>query len=107
MLLQAVATRAFIYAMGRIGETVVLELRQRLFRHFQRLPVAFHEHYTSGRVISRQVSDIDSISDLFDDGLDALVSAVALPGAGRGWACCCWTGRWPWSCWPGSARWPG
>ncbi|HEX3387960.1 MAG TPA: ABC transporter transmembrane domain-containing protein, partial [Streptosporangiaceae bacterium] len=74
--IQAVASRGFIYSMGKLGETVVLELRQRLFLHFQRLPVAFHEHYTSGRVISRQVSDIDSISDLFDDGLDALVSAT-------------------------------
>ena len=76
VLLQAVTTRAFIYEMGRIGETFVIELRRLLFAHFQRLPVAFHEHYTSGRVISRQVSDIDSISDLFNDGLDALVSAV-------------------------------
>ena len=82
---QAVASRGFIYSMGRLGETVVLELRQRLFLHFQRLPVSFHEHYTSGRVISRQVSDIDSLSDLFDDGLDALVSAalsLILVGAG-------------------------
>ena len=83
--IQAVASRGFIYSMGKLGETVVLELRQRLFLHFQELPVAFHEHYTSGRVISRQVSDIDSISDLFDDGLDALVSAalsLILVGAG-------------------------
>ncbi|HEY5358858.1 MAG TPA: ABC transporter ATP-binding protein [Streptosporangiaceae bacterium] len=73
---QAVTTRAFIGAIGRLGGNVVLELRRRLFEHFLRLPVAFHEHYTSGRVISRQVSDIDSISELFDDGLDTLVSAV-------------------------------
>jgi ATP-binding cassette, subfamily B, bacterial len=73
---QAVTTRAFILLIGRLGEDVVLELRQRLFAHFQQLPVAFHERYTSGRVISRQVSDIDSISDLFEDGLDLLVSAV-------------------------------
>jgi ABC-type multidrug transport system fused ATPase/permease subunit len=62
--------------MGRLGADVVFELRRRLFAHFLRLPVSFHEHYTSGRVISRQVSDIDSISDLFDEGLDSLVSAV-------------------------------
>src|SRR5262249_44637059 len=71
--------------IGKLGEDVVLELRQRLFAHFQRLPVAFHEHYTSGRVISRQVSDVDSISELFEDGLDSLVSAVfslLLVGAG-------------------------
>jgi ABC-type multidrug transport system fused ATPase/permease subunit len=82
---QAVTTRAFIVVIGRLGEDVVLELRQRLFAHFQRLPVAFHEHYTSGRVISRQTSDVDSISDLFEDGLDSLVSAVfslLLVGAG-------------------------
>jgi ATP-binding cassette subfamily B protein len=73
---QATATRAFIVVIGRFGEGIVRELRRRLFAHFQRLPVAFHEHYTSGRVISRQTSDIDSLSDLFEDGLDSLVSAV-------------------------------
>jgi ATP-binding cassette, subfamily B, bacterial len=82
---QAAANRAFVLAVGRFGEGVVRELRRRLFIHFQRLPLAFHEHYTSGRVISRQTSDIDSISDLFEDGLDSLVSAVfslLLVGAG-------------------------
>jgi ATP-binding cassette, subfamily B, bacterial len=73
---QAVTTRAFIAAIGSLGADVVYELRRRLFAHFQRLSVSFHERYTSGRVISRQVSDIDSLSDLFDDGLDLLVSAV-------------------------------
>ena len=82
---QAVTTRAFIVEIGRFGEGVVRELRGRLFAHFQRLPVAFHERYTSGRVISRQTSDIDSLSDLFEEGLDSLVSAVfslLLVGAG-------------------------
>jgi ATP-binding cassette, subfamily B, bacterial len=76
VIVQAAATRAYIADIGRLGGRVVLELRRRLFAHFQRLPIAFHEHYTSGRVISRQVSDIDSISDLFDEGLASLVSAV-------------------------------
>ncbi|HVB42750.1 MAG TPA: ABC transporter ATP-binding protein [Streptosporangiaceae bacterium] len=73
---QAFASAGFISAIGRMGGQVVLELRSRLFAHFQVLPVAFHEHYTSGRVISRQVSDVDSISELFDEGLDSLVSAA-------------------------------
>jgi ABC-type multidrug transport system fused ATPase/permease subunit len=85
VIVQAAATRAYIADIGRLGGRVVLELRRRLFAHFQRLPIAFHEHYTSGRVISRQVSDIDSISDLFDESLASLVSAVLsllLVGAG-------------------------
>jgi ATP-binding cassette, subfamily B, bacterial len=76
VIMQAAATRAYITDIGRLGGRVVLELRRRLFAHFQRLPIAFHEHYTSGRVISRQVSDIDAISDLFDESLASLVSAV-------------------------------
>ncbi len=85
VLTQAAATRCYIGAIGRLGADVVTELRRRLFAHFLRLPVSFHERYTSGRVISRQVSDIDSISDLFDEGLDSLVSAalsLLLVGAG-------------------------
>jgi ATP-binding cassette, subfamily B, bacterial len=76
VLVQAAATRAFVTLTGRFGQAVVLELRRRLFAHVLRLPVSFHESYTSGRVISRQTSDIEAISDLFDEGLDGLITAV-------------------------------
>lgn len=74
--IQAVATATFISSIGKMGGEVVRELRARLFGHFQWLSVAFHERYTSGRVISRQVSDMDSISEVFDEGLDSLVGAA-------------------------------
>ena len=103
VLVQAATTRSYIAAIGQLGGRVVLELRRRLFAHFQRLPISFHEHYTSGRVISRQVSDIDSISDLFDEGLASLVSSVlSLVLVGGGMLL-----RWRWWCWPASSRWPG
>jgi ABC-type multidrug transport system fused ATPase/permease subunit len=76
VLVQAAATRTFVTLTGRFGQAVVLELRRRLFAHLLRLPVSFHESYTSGRVISRQTSDVDAISDLFDEGLDGLITAV-------------------------------
>ena len=76
VLIQAAATRAFVTMTGRIGQSVVLELRRRLFWHMLRLPVAFHESYTSGRVISRQTSDVEAISSLFEEGLDSLISAA-------------------------------
>jgi ABC-type multidrug transport system fused ATPase/permease subunit len=76
VLVQAAATRTFVTLTGRFGQKVVLELRRRLFAHLLRLPVSFHESYTSGRVISRQTSDVDAISDLFDEGLDGLITAV-------------------------------
>ncbi len=73
---QAVTTRMFVTMTGRVGQKVVLELRRRLFAHFGDLDVAFHEDYTSGRVISRQTSDIESLSDLFEEGLDSLIAAI-------------------------------
>ena len=76
VIVQAAATRMFVIQTGRFGQAVVLELRRRLFAHVLRLPVSFHESYTSGRVISRQTSDVEAISDLFDEGLDGLITAV-------------------------------
>jgi ATP-binding cassette subfamily B protein len=73
---QATATASFISVLGKMGSQVVRELRARVFSHFQWLSVAFHERYTSGKVISRQVSDMDSLSELFDDGLDSLLNAA-------------------------------
>ena len=75
-LLQAVLYRSFVLGTGRIGQDILLELRQRVFAHFQRLSLAFHERYTSGRMISRLTSDMDAISAMLDAGLDTLVTAV-------------------------------
>ncbi len=67
---------AFLKVAGRFGQDVLLDLRQRVFRHAQKLSLAFHEKYTSGKVISRMTSDIDSLHDLLEDGLDGLLTAV-------------------------------
>jgi ATP-binding cassette, subfamily B, bacterial len=76
VLVQAVTTRMFVTMTGRVGQRVVLELRTRLFAHCLSLEVAFHEDYTSGRIISRQTSDVEAISDLFEEGLDSLIAAI-------------------------------
>ena len=38
--------------------------------------MAFHEKYTSGRVISRLTSDLDSLDELAGEGLEGLISGV-------------------------------
>ncbi|WP_396888388.1 ABC transporter ATP-binding protein [Micromonospora craniellae] len=70
------ARRSFRTLSARIGQAVLLDLRQRVYAHFLRLPVAFHERYTSGRMISRLTSDIDSIAELVDGGVENLVMAA-------------------------------
>jgi ATP-binding cassette, subfamily B, bacterial len=73
---QAVTRRTFLVTSGRIGQDMLYEVRRRVFRHFQRLSPAFHDQYTSGRVISRQTSDMDAIYEMLETGFDGLVTAV-------------------------------
>jgi ATP-binding cassette subfamily B protein len=75
-VVQAVLYRVFLVGIGRVGQDLLFDLRQRVFAHFQRLSLAFHERYTSGRVISRLTSDLDAINQLLETGLDTLVTAV-------------------------------
>jgi ATP-binding cassette, subfamily B, bacterial len=72
--------QSFLRISGRIGQEVVLDLRLRLFRHFQQLSTAFHERYTSGRVISRQTSDIEAIADMLGQGLVSMITAILMVG---------------------------
>lgn len=74
-LAQAGSDRAFNLVTGRVGERVLLELRQRLLAHFNDLSVGFHERYTSGRMISRLTSDVETISELVGTGLESLAWA--------------------------------
>ncbi|SEG30014.1 ABC-type multidrug transport system, ATPase and permease component [Nonomuraea solani] len=73
---QALTRQAFLRLSGTIGQSILLELRRRVFDHFQRLSLSFHEKYTSGRVISRLTSDVEAIAELLQSGFDALVKAV-------------------------------
>ncbi len=73
---QAVTRNLFLVRSGTIGQDVLFQIRQRVFRHFQRLSPAFHDSYTSGRVISRQTSDVDAIYEMLESGFDGLVTAA-------------------------------
>jgi len=61
---------------ARISQAILIDLRKRVFLHTQKLSLEFHESYTSGRIISRQTSDLDSIRELLDSGINQLVQGV-------------------------------
>jgi ATP-binding cassette subfamily B protein len=66
----------FLRFAARVSQDIMFGLRKRLFRHTQRLSVEFHETYTSGRVIARQTSDLDSIKELIDSGGSEMISGI-------------------------------
>jgi ATP-binding cassette subfamily B protein len=75
-LVSAMLRSAFVLRSGAIGQAVLFELRRRAFDHVQSLSVSFHERFTSGRVISRLTSDIDTLNELLEAGLDGLLTAL-------------------------------
>ncbi len=76
VVVQATSRMFFLRRSGQIGQTVLLDLRRRVFRHFGRLDIAFHDRYTSGRVVSRSTNDVDAIQEMLETGFDSLITAA-------------------------------
>jgi ABC-type multidrug transport system fused ATPase/permease subunit len=75
-VLSGVRRSVFVIRSGAIGQAVLFDLRRRAFDHTQALSVSFHERFTSGRIISRLTSDVDTLTELLDSGLDGLLTAI-------------------------------
>ena len=75
-IISGVTIAFFMRFAARVNQDIMFGLRRRLFRHTQKLSIEFHETYTSGRVIARQTSDLDSIKELLDSGGNEMVSGI-------------------------------
>ncbi|THJ68435.1 ABC transporter ATP-binding protein [Arthrobacter echini] len=75
-VLAGVLTAGYLRATARLSQAMLLDLRLRVFRHTQRLSLEFHEKYTSGRIISRQTSDLEALRELLDSGVSSLASGA-------------------------------
>jgi len=67
--INAVASWGRIAWTGRVGERLMYRLRVRVFSHFQRLSVDFFTEEKAGRLMTRMTSDIESLTQLFHDGM--------------------------------------
>nr|WP_245562403.1 ABC transporter ATP-binding protein [Nocardia araoensis] len=76
ILLGSICTYAFLRVTGRLSQSVLFDLRVRAFTHVQRLSVAFHEKYTSGKVVARLTGDIETLQELLESALNQALSAI-------------------------------
>ena len=74
-IVAAALTFVFTRQSSVIGQRLLLELRRRVFRHTQRLSLEFHERYTSGRIVSRQTSDMEALRELLEFGVPILIGS--------------------------------
>lgn len=57
------------YLVSWVGQTVIYDVRDALFRHLQRLGFRFYDAMSTGRIMARLMSDVDAINQLVSSGL--------------------------------------
>jgi ATP-binding cassette, subfamily B, bacterial len=71
-----VTSSAQTYFTGWTGERILADLRNRLFRHLQRLSLGFYERNRAGVIISRLTNDVDALDQLVTDGVTTLIQST-------------------------------
>ena len=59
--------------MARAGQSIIYDLRSRLFEHLQNLSLNFFSHYSVGRVITRVINDVEVLRDFITWAIIAVV----------------------------------
>jgi ATP-binding cassette subfamily B multidrug efflux pump len=57
-LIQWAATFLRVNIMARTGQSIIYDIRGRLFEHLQQLSLSFYSHYSVGRIITRVINDV-------------------------------------------------
>src|SRR5436190_1957045 len=70
------ASSAQTYFTGWTRERILADLRNRLFRHLQRLSLGFFERNRAGVLISRLTNDVEALDQLVTDGVTTLLQNV-------------------------------
>jgi subfamily B ATP-binding cassette protein MsbA len=72
--LGAVASYTENYITTRVGQMVMLDLRQTLYHHIQRLSLSFYDRTKIGDLISRVTTDVDAIQSFVSTALLGIVA---------------------------------
>lgn len=61
-----------------IGQKAVFSLRQDVYEHLLRMPVAYYDHHTVGRMMTRTVHDVDQLNQMFSESLVPILGNIFL-----------------------------
>lgn len=73
MLVMASAVQyVHTYISGRIGQYVIRDIRIKLYEHLVNLRLRFFDKTPIGRLVTRTISDVETLADVFSEGLAAM-----------------------------------
>jgi ATP-binding cassette subfamily B protein len=73
-----VLSRAQILLVTRVGEQFLRDMRRRVFRHLLGQSMSFYDKEQTGKLVARMTSDIDSLTELVQQGLVMFVTNALL-----------------------------
>lgn len=73
MLLQALVQFAHTYLSGWVGQVIIRDIRIKLYRHLLKMRLKFFDNTPIGRLVTRNVSDVETLADVFSEGLAAII----------------------------------
>lgn len=73
LILQAIVQYAHTYLSGWMGQYIIKDIRIALYQHLLKLRLKFFDRTPIGRLVTRNVSDVETLSDVFSEGLAAMV----------------------------------
>jgi ATP-binding cassette subfamily B protein len=72
LVIQTAVQYSHTYISGRIGQFVIRDLRIQLYQHIVNLRLRFFDKTPIGRLVTRTISDVESLADVFSEGLAAM-----------------------------------
>ncbi len=69
LLVQFAAAYGETWFTSLLGQRVMRDLRDAVFAHLQRLPIAFFDRTPVGRLVTRVTSDVEALNELFTSGV--------------------------------------
>jgi ATP-binding cassette subfamily B multidrug efflux pump len=76
LVFQSVIQYFLTYFTNLLGQKTILDLRDKLFRHTQKLSVSFFDRTPIGRMVTRVTNDVESLNELFTSGIVMVFSDV-------------------------------
>jgi len=74
LVLEVVFQFLFVFFANWLGQSIIKDIRQKLFHHMLNFKMAYYDKSSVGRLVTRAVSDIETIASIFSQGLFVIIA---------------------------------
>jgi len=76
LIINAIVMYFHTYLSGWLGQNIIKDIRIKLFSHLQNFKLQFFDKTPIGRIVTRNVSDIETIADIFGQGIASIIGDI-------------------------------